>query len=197
MKHRRTVTLALVSSLAVAGFASAEDKKPAAGMEMPKPGPEVKRLGYFVGGWKLEAEMKPGPMGSGGKVTGTSNCSWFDGNFAVVCRDTAQTPIGAMKGMGVLSWDREDKKYAYYGVDSTGMTERAEGTVENDTWVYTNDGKMNGKPFKGRYTISNVKPDSYDFKWETSEDGNTWATAMEGKYRRAGGAKKPAPAKKG
>ena len=39
---------------------------------MPKPGPEVDKLKYFLGNWKEEGEMKPGPMGPGGKFTGAS-----------------------------------------------------------------------------------------------------------------------------
>jgi hypothetical protein len=51
-----------------------------------------------------------------------------------------------MKGMGVLSYDREEKKYLYFGFDNMGMSEKADGTVENDVWTYTNESKMNGKP---------------------------------------------------
>jgi len=207
---RKLVNQALVA-LVAAGLAlpvAAQDAKdskdakkgdkPPAGMEMPKPGPEHKKLGYFVGSWSLDADMKPGPMGPGGKMTGTSTCSWFDGGYAVVCKDSGKSPMGAMKGLGVISYDREDKKYSYFGIDNMGMAEKAEGTVENDTWVYTNEGKMNGKAFKGKYTITNVKPDTYDFKWEMSEDGTAWNTMMEGKYKRQGGAKKAAakPAEK-
>jgi hypothetical protein len=32
-----------------------------AAAQAPKPGPEHARLGYFVGKWKAEGEMKPGP----------------------------------------------------------------------------------------------------------------------------------------
>jgi len=196
MKLKTTVAAMVVSSLALAGVAFAEEakkdeKKPAA-MEMPKPGPEHKKLGYFVGTWNLTGEMKPGPMGPGGKMTGTSNCSWFDGGYAVVCKDSGKGPMGPMKGMGILTYDNEDKMYEYFGIDNMGMAEKAEGKVENDVWTYTSNEKMNGKAFKGRYTISNVKPDGYDFKFETSEDGNAWSTMMEGKYAKAGAAKKAA-----
>ena len=37
--------------------------------EKPKPGPEHKRLGYFVGKWTAEAEMKPSPFMPGGKMS--------------------------------------------------------------------------------------------------------------------------------
>src|SRR5437870_7648855 len=47
--------------------------------QMPKPGPEHKRLGYFTGTWRLEGETKPGPFGPGGKFTGTDHNDWMEG----------------------------------------------------------------------------------------------------------------------
>ena len=41
-------------------------------MPMPKPAPELKKLDYLAGTWSLEADLKAGPMGAGGKATGTS-----------------------------------------------------------------------------------------------------------------------------
>jgi hypothetical protein len=38
------------------------------------PGPEQKRLGYFVGKWTGDGDVKPGPMGPGGKMTSTDEC---------------------------------------------------------------------------------------------------------------------------
>jgi hypothetical protein len=195
MKTSKVVLgLSLAAVLGLSGAARAQDKKDEkkdakpAGMEMPKPGPEHKKLNYFVGNWKLAGEVKPGAMGPGGKMTGTSNCTWFDGHFAIVCKDSGNGPMGPGKGMGVITYNAEDKKYEYMGIDSMGMSIKAEGTVENDVWSYLNEGKMNGKPYKGRYSIMNTKPDSYDFKFEMSDDGNAWNTVMEGKYTRAGGA---------
>jgi hypothetical protein len=153
-------------------------------MQMPKPGPEAKKLGYFAGSWNLEGDMKPGPMGPGGKMTGSENCSWFDGGFSVVCKSSGKSPMGVMKGLGILSYDAENKSYLYFGIDNMGMAESAVGHVENDVWTYTNESKMGGKTYKGRYTIGDVKPDSYSFKWELSEDGTTWMTMMEGKDTR-------------
>ncbi len=34
-------------------------------MEMPKPGPEHKKLDMFAGTWTLDGDMKPGADGSG------------------------------------------------------------------------------------------------------------------------------------
>src|SRR5262249_12602966 len=50
-----------------------------------KPTPEHARLGYFVGKWQTEGEMKPGPFGPGGKLTSQDDCQWFEGKFAGIC----------------------------------------------------------------------------------------------------------------
>ena len=49
--------------------------------QMPKPGPEQKNLGYFAGIWKLTGDVKPGPMGPGGKFTGTERVERMPGGF--------------------------------------------------------------------------------------------------------------------
>src|SRR5436309_7959309 len=87
----------------------------------PKPGPEHQRLEYFVGKWTGEGEMKPGPMGPGGKITSTDTCEWFEGHFAVICRSDGKTPMGPSKSIGILSYSPEEKIYTYYGVDNSGM----------------------------------------------------------------------------
>src|SRR6185437_3442698 len=54
----------------------------AQGQAASQPGPEHQRLGYFVEKWKAEGEIKPGPMGPGGKITSTDNCEWFEGHYS-------------------------------------------------------------------------------------------------------------------
>src|SRR5438128_9471790 len=41
----------------------------------PQPGPEHKKLAYFVGKWTSEAELKPSPFGPGGKYLATETAS--------------------------------------------------------------------------------------------------------------------------
>jgi hypothetical protein len=59
---------------------------PAALVPSVKPEAEHQRLGYFVGKWTGSGQIRPGPMGPGGRFTSTDTCEWFDGGFAVVCR---------------------------------------------------------------------------------------------------------------
>jgi len=180
-----------VSVLFLALSAQAEEKKK---MEMPKPGPEVKKLGYFVGTWMSEGDMKENSFGMpSGKFTSTDKCEWFSGGWSVVCHTSGKTPMGAMHGLGILAYKAEDKVYTYYGIDNMGMGGESKGNVDGNNWVYTADEKMGGKSFHGRYSIMVTGADSYNFKYETSEDGQKWNLMMEGKSTKAApAAKKPA-----
>jgi hypothetical protein len=155
--------------------------------QAPQPGPEHERLGVFVGDWTSEGEMKPSPMGPGGKMSGRDHCEWFEGKFAVVCHSEGSSPMGAMKSLGILGYSAEDGTYTYYGTDNSGMTMTtvAKGTVENDTWTYTDESKMGGMTIKSRYTMKVLSPSEYTFKWEMLGEDGEWLTAAEGKNTKA------------
>lgn len=162
---------------------------------MPKPTAEHAKLGYFVGKWTMEATLKDSPMGPGGKMTSRDKCEWFDGNFAVVCKGDGSGPAGPMKNLGILAYSAEEKAYTYYGVDNSGMVQMTvpRGTVEGDTWTYTDESKMGDRMVKSRYVIKQVSANSYTFKWEAQGDDGKWSTFLEGtETRQGGGAKKAA-----
>jgi hypothetical protein len=148
-----------------------------------KPGPEQKRLGYFVGKWSTEGEAKPGPMGPGGKMTSTDDCQWFEGGFSVICNSTGATPGGSSKSIGILGYSPEEKVYTYYGVDNTNMTMGSvpKGTLQGDTWTYHDEGMMGGKKVKTRVTIKELSPTAYTFKMEMQGPDGKWASVMESK----------------
>jgi Protein of unknown function (DUF1579) len=177
LMESRVKCLTLCIGLLGVSFASAQE--PAA----PKPGPEHQRLGYFVGNWTSEGEMKPSEMGPGGKMTSTEKCEWFEGKFAVVCRGQGRSPWGPGKSIGILSYSPEEKVYTYYGVDNTGMTMATvpHGTVKGDTWTYDDESMMGGKKVKTRVTIKELSPTAYTFKMETQGPDGKWAPMMESK----------------
>ncbi|HSN15867.1 MAG TPA: DUF1579 family protein [Anaeromyxobacteraceae bacterium] len=151
--------------------------------QKPKPGPEHQRLAFFVGRWKGEAEVKQNPFMPAGKHTSSDTCEWFEGRFAVVCRNESRSATGTMKSLGLIGYSPEEKVYTYYGVESSpmAMTSVSRGTVEGGTWVYTDESKMGGKTVRSRYTIRETSPTSYTFTWEMQGDDGTWATVIEGK----------------
>ena len=152
----------------------------------PKPGPEHKRLGAFMGKWSGSGDVKPGPMGPGGKMTWTETCEWYAGGFAVVCNSNMKGAMGDGKGHSVLSYNAEEKTYVYFGIDSNGMVDTSKGNVQGKVWNWTGEGKMGGKLYKMRYSITEKSNDANTFKFEMSADGGkTWTLAMEGGSNRA------------
>jgi hypothetical protein len=169
-------TVALFAVLSIAGVEVAGAQETQA-----TPGPEHKRLGFFVGKWRSEGELKPGPMGPGGKFSGTDTCEWFEGGFSVVCRSEGQMPSGPSRSLGILGYSAEEKAYTYYGVDNTAMTMVSvpKGTLKGDTWTYTDEGTMGGQSFKTRVTIKQLSPTSQSFLMEMQGPEGKWMPVME------------------
>ena len=147
----------------------------------PKPGPEHKRLGFFVGTWNGTGEMKPGPFGPGGKIASTDRCEWFEGGFAVVCRSEGKGPTGPMKGIGILGYSIEEKAYTYYGVDNTSMIMSTvpKGTVSGKTWTYTDESTAGGETIKSRVTLQEESPTAYTFRMEIEGPDGKWIPVIE------------------
>jgi hypothetical protein len=148
-----------------------------------KPGPEHARLGHFVGKWSSEGELKPGPMGPGGKMRSTDTCEWFEGGFSVICRSEGTGPMGPSKSIGILGYSPEEKVYTYYGVDNSNMTMSSvpRGTVKGNTWTYTDEGMMGGKKVRSRVTIKELSPTSHTFRMEMQGPDGKWMPVMESK----------------
>ena len=165
----------LAAVLSGAQFAAAQAPSP------PKPGPEHERLAFFVGKWTGTGEMKPGPMGPGGKMTTTDDCDWFEGHFSVICHSSGQSPMGPGKSIGILGYSPEEKVYTYYGVDNSGttMTSVPKGTLQGKTWTYNDESMMGGQKIKTRVTIKELSPTNYGFLMEAQGPDGKWAPMME------------------
>src|SRR5580658_991809 len=87
----------------------------------PGPGPEVQKLAVMVGRFTVEDELKAGVMGPNSPAmnyTGTDDCRWAAGGFAVIC--TAVLHMGARKytETSFIYYDPTAKTYQYHAVDS-------------------------------------------------------------------------------
>jgi hypothetical protein len=156
----------------------------AVAQEMPKPGPEHKKLDIFVGSWTLEGDMKPGVMGPGGRTTENEKCEWMEGEFFVVCHTDYKTTMGNGSGISIMGYSVEDKSYTYREFNSWGEFTDAKGSLDGDAWTWINDFKE-GNMTKGRFTMKVTSPTSYNFSYEASEDGTKWTLAMDGKATKA------------
>jgi hypothetical protein len=154
--------------------------------EMPKPGPEHQKLGAFVGNWTFEGEMKPGPMGPGGKMTGTDRIQWLPGNFFLERRFEGKGPMGEMKGVEIIGYDSAKKVHTFNAFDSLGAMTSGTLTLSGRTWTASGTGSMGGAVFRDRCTLAfGDASTTLTIKCEMSADGKTWSPSFEGKATKA------------
>lgn len=153
---------------------------PAAQTDIQKPAPELKKLNYFVGTWAAEGEIKPGPMGSGGKFTGTNRVEWMDGEYFLVTHSDFSGVMGKGTETAYMGYDSEDKTYTYDSFNSMGEADHAKGTLDGDTWTWLSETRMGAQSMKARLTIKVISPTAYHFRFEMSPDGVKWSNILEG-----------------
>lgn len=149
--------------------------------EAPKPGPELKKLDLLNGTWTIDADMKPGPMGPGGKITETEKCAWQEGGFYLICNSNYTGAMGSGVGLAVMGYSTADKVYTYHEFNSWGELDDSKGTVDGDVWTWTSKTKMGSMMMKGKYTMKVLSATSYSMAYEISRDGAKWTLVMDGK----------------
>ena len=172
--RRLAVFLAVLSVQAGAVIA----QKP----EMAKPGLEQQRLGAFVGNWTFEGEMKPGPMGPGGKMTGTDRIDWVPGDFFIQRLYQGKSPMGEIQGLEILGYDATKKVYTFNSFDNMGMRGAGTMTVKGNTWSASGTATMGTTVLHDRCTLDfGAGNTTLTVKCEGSTDGKSWAPTFEGK----------------
>jgi hypothetical protein len=149
---------------------------------LPKPGPEHQRLAAFVGNWTIEGDMKPGPMGAGGKMTGTDRIDWVPGNFFIQRLYQGKSPMGEMQGLEILGYDAARKVYTFNSFDSLGMRGSGTLTVKGNTWTSTGTATMGTAVIHDRCTLDfGAGATTLTVKCDMSTDGKSWTPTFEGK----------------
>lgn len=177
--RRAAAALAAIGIAASLWAAEPEEKK----TEAPKPPPENEKLNYFVAPWMSQGALKPGPGGPGGPTQGRAMCRWMPGKFFLACMMESKDPSGTIMEMqSMLGWDAEKKVYRSWSFDNLGRFESAAGTVKDDAWTWIGESHRGDKTVQTRYVVSDAKPDTYAFSYETSPDGKSWTPVWSGKY---------------
>ncbi|HEV3481465.1 MAG TPA: DUF1579 family protein [Candidatus Acidoferrales bacterium] len=148
----------------------------------PKPGPEHKKLEYFLGKWTVEGEIKANEFVPAGKTVSTETCTLAPGGFYVECRAEGQGPTR----LAILAYDSHAKVYTSYYANSVGLVGTATGTVNGNTWTYMVEDKFAGLAIKGRTTITMSSPTQYTIKYEMANEKGGYTTIVEGKATKDG-----------
>jgi len=150
--------------------------------QQPKPGPEVGKLGYYLGTWRGEGETKGGPFGPAGKLSSTTTCEWFAGGFHLVCRGEERGPTGTRTFLNIRAYDEAAKAYTEYGISSFGESEyNTGGSIIGNKKTFVVNIDVAGKPTKLRYTEVQVSPTFFTYKAEASVSAGPWTMIAEGR----------------
>ena len=154
MRKRSSVAVILICGFTALSLAQAPP-------ERPKPGPEHKKLEYFVGTWKTEGEIKANAFVPAGKVVTTETVTLGPGGFYVeVDRPEGQIP----RTQGIMAYDSHAKVYTSFYANSAGMVGTGTGTVNGNTWTTMVEDKVFGKAVKGRTTITVLSASQFTIK---------------------------------
>ena len=156
---------------------------PFAGAQMPspKPAPELSKLDYLAGHWTSEGDLKPGPMGPGGKVTSVDDSEWMDGKFFLEMHSRFSGASGELTGLAIFGYDTANKVYTYYLFNSAGEVDHYTGTLDGDTLTWSGSIPMGDKSLKTRYVTKKLSPTAYTYQFEITPDGTSWILVMDGK----------------
>jgi hypothetical protein len=143
----------------------------------PKPGPEHKKLEYFLGKWTLESEIKANEFVPAGKGVSTETGTLGPGGFYVESRNESQSGTR----LAIISYDSHAKVYTSYYANSAGLVGIATGTVNGNTWTWMVEDKYAGKSVKGRTTVTILSPTQQTSKYEMADGKGGYTTIVEGK----------------
>ena len=168
--------------LAAIGFVLLVAQSPFASAQQPKPGPEVQKLGYYIGSWKGEGEAKAGPFGPAGKLSSESTCEWFEGGFHLVCRGSETGPTGTRTFLNIRTYDAKAKAYTEYGISNLGDAEYSTGgTIVGNERSFTAESDADGKHIQVQYVEVQLSPTVFTYRAEAATDGGAWTVIAEGK----------------
>jgi Protein of unknown function (DUF1579) len=148
----------------------------------PKPGPEHKKLEYFLGKWTVKSEIKANEFVRAGKTVGTEICTLGPGGFYVECRAEGQLATR----LAIIAYDSHANVYTSYYANSVGLVGTATGSVEGNTWTWMVEDKFAGKDIKGRTTVTMLSATEYTSKYEMADGKGGYTAILEGKATKDG-----------
>ena len=148
----------------------------------PKPGPEHKKLEYFVGKWTVEGEIKANEFVPAGKTVSTETATLGPGGFYVESRNEGQSGTR----LAIVAYDSHAKVYTSYYASSVGLVGVGTGTVNGNTWTWMVEDMVAGISVKGRTTVTMLSPTQFTSKYEMADGKGGYTTIVEGKATKVG-----------
>jgi hypothetical protein len=171
MSIRSSVAVILICGFTALSLAQASP-------EPPKPGPEHKKLEYYVGTWKTEGEIIANEFVPAAKFATTDTYTLDPGGFYLEFRRAEGQIIPRM--VGIIAYDSHAKVYTSYYANSAGLVGIGTGTVNGNTWTWMVEDKVFGKAVKGRTTVTIKSASQLTSKYEMLDANGRYVTIVEG-----------------
>jgi Protein of unknown function (DUF1579) len=173
-------------------MAPARDESTASGQSGIGPGdvptgrPEaLSRLDALVGEWEMEFSFESGFFGPGSPAVsgrgGRTTFQWFDGEFFLIQRATAEDP-SAPNGIMIIGMGKESETFEQHYYDSRGVTRVYQMSLNEGTWNLWRE----APGFHQRYTgVFSEDGNRITGAWEKSADGSGWKHDFDLSYIKA------------
>src|SRR5262245_8901027 len=145
---------------------------------------EHQKLAVVIGKWTFEGQAQASPYGPAGKLTSVDTFTWLPGNYFVEHQWDQKQAGTQIIGKEIMGYDSTAKVYTSHFFDNAGNTGSLKATVNGNTWTWTADSILQGKPVKERGTVV-ITGDTLTSKWEYSADGSKWLPNYEAKATRS------------
>jgi hypothetical protein len=133
------------------------------------------QLAPLVGTWQSDTTQG---------ISARSSCTWTPTRQAVACEQVVTLPSGPQRGFSLYLPAAAGPDFVFYGIPNPGARiEPTRLTIAGSTWTY---GGASAAPDGRWYRTINEFPggDRYTWRAESSTDGVTWTTTMQGANRR-------------
>ena len=134
----------------------------------------VDRLARMAGRWTIEERY----AGDSKVYRKISTCELFQGGHHLVCRSSADTPLGPSTSLGILSFDPADGSFTQYTIASAGIAAIVRGTVTDTAWVGQTDFPFTGERIRATVTLTDESPAAWIYKLEGSIGGSPLITLL-------------------
>lgn len=153
--------------------------------ELPKPGPEQKKLAVWVGEWNYTGNEKETPLGKKGSFSGKTIGRVVANGFVLEMHSIEKEG----DWLDLMWYDQATKGYVFQSFDPTGNVTSGSMTVNGNTWINTGvmvDAK--GQRVHLRATaILSLDGKTHTRKQEYSlDEGKTWMTWWELTSKKSG-----------
>jgi hypothetical protein len=142
--------------------------------------PQTSQFDFWTGEWELTWPPQPG--GQPGRGTNTIR-KVLDG---CVIEEHFKDTTSPFRGMSVSTWNAQAKHWKQTWVDNNGSYLDFTGEFANGQMILSREAvDKDGNQFHQRMVWKDIKPDSFDWSWERSEDGGkTWKVVWPIHYQR-------------